>query len=203
MVLSDREIQDALKRKQITIDPIPLFDDYNASAVDLRLGKQLFSLRSLEELHAEAKEGTPAGVEPSIEIDLSTLKIVDFLNRYANEIPLRNGHWILPPHHFALGITHERVGLPRRSKIAGRVEGRSSFARLGLVIHMTAPTIHCGFDGHIVLEMYNFGPYPLRLTPGFKICQLILERLGIRPNEELKSVHMHQTSVVSKAKSSR
>jgi dCTP deaminase len=203
MVLSDRQIQEALKKKRITIDPVPPADHYNASAVDLRLGRQLFNLRSLDKLQAEAKADAPAGYEPSIEIDLSTLKIVDFLRKYAEEIASYHGYWVLPPQHFALGITEEWVELPRKSKIAGRVEGRSSLARLGLVIHMTAPTIHCGFAGNIVLEMYNFGPYPLRLTPGFNICQLILERVEQRPSEELSSVHMHQTSVVSRAKPSR
>ena len=73
-------------------------------------------------------------------------------------------------------------------------------ARLGLVVHMTAPTIHCGFSGNIILEMYNFGPYPLLLNPGFEICQLILERLGTRPAGNLTTAFMNQVSVLSKKK---
>jgi dCTP deaminase len=152
-------------------------------------------LRDLGEVQANE----PGGLEHSIEIDLSTLKIKEFIDKYAIPIKHNNGgFWVLDRQQFALGITHERIELPRKSKIAARVEGRSTLARLGLVVHMTAPTIHCGFDGHIMLEMFNYGPYPLRLKPGFEICQLVLERVGTRPNSELTTTFMHQSSVVTK-----
>jgi dCTP deaminase len=77
------------------------------------------------------------------------------------------------------------------------VEGRSSYARLGLVVHMTAPTIHAGFRGHIVLEMMNFGPFPLRIDPGTtRICQLIFEELGSDPTIALKTVFQDQAGVL-------
>src|SRR5262249_40241594 len=60
-------------------------------------------------------------------------------------------------------------------RLAARVEGKSSLARLGLVIHMTAPTIHADFEGRIRLEMMNHGAVPIRLWPGMRICQLIFE----------------------------
>jgi dCTP deaminase len=192
MVLSDGEILGALKEALISIEPPPTPERYNASAVDLTLGEELFRLRDLSELQAEE----PSGVEHSIEIDLSTLKIRDFLAKYSRPMLAQQGYWILNRHQFALGITHERVELPR--KIAARVEGRSTLARLGLVIHMTAPTFHCGFSGNIVLEMYNFGPYPLPLRPGLEVCQLVLERVGKQPRAELGTAFMHQASVVSK-----
>jgi deoxycytidine triphosphate deaminase len=71
MALSDREILTALESGSISLDPIPTPERYNASAVDLTLGDELFRLRDLSELQAEE----PTGVEHSIEIDLSTLKI--------------------------------------------------------------------------------------------------------------------------------
>jgi dCTP deaminase len=55
------------------------------------------------------------------------------------------------------------------------VEGKSSLARLGLMVHMTAPTIHAGFVGQIQLEMYNLGPYDIVVAAGMRICQLIFE----------------------------
>ncbi|MGH7781860.1 MAG: dCTP deaminase [Candidatus Binataceae bacterium] len=195
MILSDAEILRALEDEVIAIEPRPTQERYNASAVDLTLGTELFRLREPAELVAEE----PAGVEHSIEIDLSTLRIRDFLNKYARLVPLEpGGYWVLKPKQFALGVTHERIELPRKCKIAARVEGRSTLARLGLVIHMTAPTVHCGFEGHIILEMHNFGPYPLRVRPGFEICQLILERLGREPRAGLTTAFMHQSSVVAK-----
>lgn len=57
---------------------------------------------------------------------------------------------------------------------------------------MTAPTIHCGFRGSIVLEMYNLGDYPIRLTPGMRICQLIFERLGAEPVQGQATQYQNQ-----------
>lgn len=60
----------------------------------------------------------------------------------------------------------------------------------------TAPTIHGGFPGHIVLEMYNFGNYPLRLRPGkLAICQLIFERLGQIPRDEVRTGFKDQKKI--------
>lgn len=69
-------------------------------------------------------------------------------------------------------MTKEFVEIPKGSKIAARVEGKSSLARTGLTIHMTAPTIHADFSGTIALEMYNFGVYPVRLRPGMRILSV-------------------------------
>jgi dCTP deaminase len=86
---------------------------------------------------------------------------------------------------FYLGWTVELLQLPHRSRIAARVEGKSSLARLGLGVHVTAPTIHAGFGykqndptypgSSIQLEIWNFGPVNIVLETGMKICQLIFE----------------------------
>ena len=70
----------------------------------------------------------------------------------------------------------EYISLRPASRVAARIEGKSSLARLGLAVHMTAPTIHAGFDGHIRLEIVNHGPLPIRLRPGMRLCQLIFEQ---------------------------
>ncbi len=64
---------------------------------------------------------------------------------------------------------------------AARIEGRSSFARVGLLVHFTAPTIHAGFDGTIALEMINLAEYPISLFPAMEICQLIVEDVQPMP----------------------
>ncbi|MBZ0230531.1 MAG: dCTP deaminase, partial [Bauldia sp.] len=69
----------------------------------------------------------------------------------------------------------EYIDLKTDSRLAGRVEGKSSLARLGLGIHLTAPTIHSGFKGRIRLEMVNHGAMPIKLRAGMRICQLIFE----------------------------
>lgn len=194
MILSDTEIQDAIHHKRIIIDPTPTDEQYTTSALDLLLGNELLELKTVEELQAEE----PAGMELHPTVDLTKVDDVrDLLRKYAKPLPRdEDGTFILPPNKFVLGITRERVELPRKSKIAARVEGRSTLARLGLVVHLTAPTIHAGFSGPIILEMYNFGNYGLRLTPGkHAICQLIFERLGRIPKGPVRTKYLGQKAI--------
>ena len=86
----------------------------------------------------------------------------------------------LTPRQFVLGMTAETVGLP--FDLAGRVEGRSRLARLGVGVHITAPKIDPGFRNRITLEIFNLGPWTIELTAGMQICTLLVERLG-RPAE--------------------
>jgi dCTP deaminase len=83
-----------------------------------------------------------------------------------------------------LGKTLERVQLPLTPEgpwLAARVEGRSSYARCGVLVHFTAPTILAGFDGTITLEIMNFGDCSVILRPETPICQLVLEQVSSRP----------------------
>ena len=77
--------------------------------------------------------------------------------------------------------------------LAARIEGRSSLARFGLSVHQTAPTIHADFRGAIRLEIANVGPFVCRLTPGIRICQLIVEELKTPATEGLLSRFQDQT----------
>ena len=78
--------------------------------------------------------------------------------------------FMLHPGEFVLGSTLERVGVP--DDLVGRVEGKSSLGRLGLMIHSTAGFIDAGFDGHITLELANVASLPITLYPGMKIGQI-------------------------------
>jgi len=92
-----------------------------------------------------------------------------------------------PPNNFILGWTLEKIYLPHTSRLCARVEGKSSLARMGLGVHVTAPTIHAGFgfneddpNDHgrkLRLEIWNVGPLPVELVRGLRICQLILEEV--------------------------
>jgi dCTP deaminase len=111
-----------------------------------------------------------------------------------------DGGVVIAPGAFVLAQTREHITLPQDSRLAARVEGRSSYARLGLVVHLTAPTIHAGFCGTIVLEMMNFGPFALKLDPGrTRICQLIFEELGAAPSVAFRSVFQNQACVLGPA----
>ena len=101
------------------------------------------------------------------------------------------GH-VVEPFSFLLGWTGEHIQLPHESRIAARVEGKSSLARLGLGVHVTAPTIHAGFGAagdpnylgsSIRLEIWNIGPLRIKLEQGMPICQLIFEWVDGTPEQ--------------------
>jgi dCTP deaminase len=75
------------------------------------------------------------------------------------------------------------------------VEGKSSLARIGLGVHVTAPTIHAGFEGLITLEIKNHGTAAIRLRPGMPICQLIFESVFGTPSVVLEGIFQNQQSV--------
>jgi dCTP deaminase len=84
--------------------------------------------------------------------------------------------FVLHPGEFVLASTYEVVTLP--DDIAGRLEGKSSLGRLGLLTHSTAGFIDPGFSGHVTLELSNVATLPITLWPGMKIGQLCLFRLS-------------------------
>ena len=82
---------------------------------------------------------------------------------------------IMRPGETVLGMTQERVELA--DNLCGWLEGRSRFARLGLLVHISASFMQPGIANHQVLEMSNFGPIPLEIRPGTAICQFIFQRI--------------------------
>jgi dCTP deaminase len=79
-------------------------------------------------------------------------------------------NYILKSGELIMGITREKITLPE--DIAGFLNSRSRYARIGLMSHITAPFISPGISNQQVLEIYNAGPRPLKLIPGTKICQM-------------------------------
>lgn len=82
--------------------------------------------------------------------------------------------YVLPPGSTVHGITRERITLPRN--LCGFLEGRSRFARLGLMIHVTSAFVQPGVSNRQVLEMSNVSSHPLRIHAGVRLCQLVLLR---------------------------
>lgn len=76
---------------------------------------------------------------------------------------------------FLIASTVERVKIPR--DLVGRLEGKSTLGRKGLIVHATAGFIDPGFAGHLTLEMHALA-MPVSLTPGMPICQIAFHRLG-------------------------
>jgi dCTP deaminase len=189
MVLSNEGIKRALDEGALEISPAPDETQYTTSAVDLHLGEE-FNVWDAEKLRI-------AGFKP--ELDLSIQKFNETARAFL--VPLKkedDGSVIFPPFKdypwHILAITHERVNLKHGAMLAARVEGRSSMARLGIIVHLTAPTIHAGFNGKITLEMINFSPFYLKMVPNkTRICQLIIERLESKPTQEINTMFQGQT----------
>ncbi len=182
MVLSNVDIALALKQKRFVIDPEPQAQDYQTSAVDLHLAEDFFAW------DYKKVEQAARGLGHEIVIDLSRFKYLELAREFLPQLsPDSDGAILLNKHDFLLATTAEKVG--NRDPgccLAARVEGRSSLARLGLQIHMTAPTIHAGFFGNITLEIFNAGPFPLKLRPGLPICQLIVEEVSSPPSGDME-----------------
>jgi len=196
MILSDAGIQEAIRQGRLDISPIPQASQYTTSAVDLFLGEGFYGWD-------ESKFSVP-GI--SVTLNLAEQKFGSTAAGYLKPLPLeRDGSFLLPPYHQSprpvLAMTRERVHLKPGSKLAARVEGRSSLARIGLVVHLTAPIIHTNFNAAITLEMINHGPFLLRLVPDKTvICQLIVEQLESEPLGDIRTEFQHQTSPAGKSK---
>jgi len=154
VILSDRTIREELAAGRIELDP---FDDglVQPASVDVRLDHffRVFLNHTM----------------PVIDVkkDLEELtRLVDIDGE---------GSFVLHPGEFVLGSTLERVALP--DDLVGRVEGKSSLGRLGLLIHSTAGFVDPGFDGHITLELSNVANLPITLYPGMKIGQISFLRM--------------------------
>lgn len=98
---------------------------------------------------------------------------VDF-TQITKLIRLTDAGYTLKPSEAILGITREKITLAPR--IAGWLEGRSRFARIGLMVHISSPFMQPGISNRQVLEIANLSPTPLTILPGIKICQFVFER---------------------------
>ncbi|RUO36422.1 dCTP deaminase [Aliidiomarina sanyensis] len=164
MRLTDEQIEEYLRAGRIGIDPAPNPKDISGVTVDIHLGD---SFRVLQD-HAA----------PFIDISGSREDIDAAIARVmSEEILIRDGDaFFIHPGEFALAVTHESVTLP--ADVVGWLDGRSSLARLGLMVHVTAHRIDPGWSGQIVLEFFNSGKLPLALRPLMKIGALSFETLS-------------------------
>jgi dCTP deaminase len=105
------------------------------------------------------------------------------------------GQFVLHPGEFALGVTTEKVNLP--NNVVGRIEGKSSIGRLGLMIHITAGYIDPGFRGPITLEMVGVHPLPLILRPGMLIAQISFHETSMAAQQPYQGRYQDAESVQS------
>ena len=151
-VLTRDELLREIDSGRLVVDPFHR-DQVGPGSIDLHLGDEFRVFRKLR---------NACVVEDRIALDELT-----------DRVQVEDSFTLMPG-ETALGITRERIRLP--ASICGWLEGRSRFARMGLVIHMTASFVQPGVDNRQVLEIGNLAPFPLVLKPGVRICQIILER---------------------------
>lgn len=153
MLLSDRNLRQAMFDRRLAIDPYEP-DLLQPSSIDLRLDRQLLLWPPVSPDWYEANDYVdPAKEQRMIPMD----------------IPWEHPFPVLPG-QMVLASTFERVTLD--ASLAARVEGKSSLGRLGLTVHVTAGFIDPGWDGHITLELVNHNPRPILLRAGMRIGQL-------------------------------
>ncbi|WP_158769757.1 MULTISPECIES: dCTP deaminase [unclassified Paraglaciecola] len=161
MRLCDKDILAYLKDGKINITPEPDYAEISGVTVDIRLGNKF---RVFNEHQA-----------PYIDLSGPKAQVQEALNTVmSDEINVGpDKSFFLHPGELALAVTLESVTLP--GNIVGWLDGRSSLARLGLMVHVTAHRIDPGWSGNIVLEFFNSGKLPLALKPGMKIGALSFE----------------------------
>ncbi|MGL6234841.1 MAG: dCTP deaminase [Segniliparus sp.] len=154
MLLSDRDILAELDAGRLSIEP---FDSKRVqpSSIDVRLDRMFQVFNNTRYTH----------IDPAQRQDELTSPVE----------PAEGEPFVLHPGEFVLGSTLEVVRLP--DDLAGRLEGKSSLGRLGLLTHSTAGFVDPGFSGHLTLELSNVANLPITLWPGMLIGQLCLLRL--------------------------
>jgi len=166
VLLSDRDLTVELDAGRLTVEP---YDGkmLQPSSIDVRLDRYFRVFDNTRYTH----------IDPAMQQD----ELTSLVEANGDE------PFVLHPGEFVLGSTFERVGLP--DDLAGRLEGKSSLGRLGLLTHSTAGFIDPGFNGHITLELSNVANLPITLWPGMKIGQLCLFRLSSPAEHPYGSAH--------------
>jgi dCTP deaminase len=155
VILSDRDIKDAIETGAVGIEP---FDpaDVQPSSVDLHVDRFFRTFHNARHPYIDVRKPME---------DLTELVEVD-----------ESEPFILHPGEFVLGSTREYVRLP--DDLVARLEGKSSLGRLGLLIHSTAGYVDPGFEGHLTLELSNVANLPITIYPSMRIGQISFFRLS-------------------------
>jgi dCTP deaminase len=203
MILSHEEIEKNITFGAFKITPKPTQESWSHGiALEGHLGDELYTITK----------------------DKDSVKVSDFLQnkrewleKFMEKLPWHHhdGTYVLKPEQFILAYTREKFIFPSNSRIMGLVQGKSSLARIGLSIHITAPIIHPGFGENaktdegkpyearegqaVMLEIKNLGRLDITLSKGDAICQFIFEQVY----GNLKSVEANGFSAVQPIPSTR
>ena len=152
MILTRDAIRREIDAGRVVIDPFAL-DQIGPASIDLHLGDEIRVMH-------EGRDPVPV----TDDVDYRTFTEVQRL-----DVP-----YALTPGETIHGITRERIRLP--PDVGGWLEGRSRYARLGLMIHVTSGFVAPGVNNRQVLEMSNVAGRPLAIRAGTRLCQIVLQR---------------------------
>lgn len=159
-ILSDQDLKTLIQKKQAVKSeekPLDLDLQLGPSSLDLRLGYEF-------------------GVLNTRKIEMIDTKEMEKYGEYIQkEEHTAEEGVVIHPGEFILGSTLEDLNVPK--DLVARVEGRSSYGRLGIIVHATAGYIDPGFEGNITLEIQNLGNAPVKLYPEDRVCQVVFETM--------------------------
>ena len=157
MVLSDVDIRRYIAEGRIRITPELPPEQFGSCSVDFRLGGEFNVFEHSRHPY----------------IDLRDTRAIEDLMKPVMVAP--SEPFILQPREFVLAITEEHLELA--DDVLGRLEGRSSLGRIGIIVHGTAGLFDPGWSGKATLELSNLGRMPVALYPGMRICSFTFEQL--------------------------
>lgn len=174
MILSQGDIRKCVDKGEIAFSPEIEDKQWGEASIDLRLGHSFTKLKKSEGFTISVSQGLSSIGSSGLWIT-KELKDKDEFGKAEK--------FIIEPGEFVLALTHEKITIPKN--MIGLVEGRSTYARVGLSMHQTAPWIQPGWSGPIVLEIMNNGPWRIELTPLVdRPCQLTFLELKTELPEE-------------------
>jgi dCTP deaminase len=158
MVLSDVDIKRYIQMGKIRISPDLPPEQYGSCSVDFRLGAEFNTFEYSRHAYIDLRD--KGGIQDIM-----------------RPVTVAAGDpFVLQPHEFVLAITEETLELD--DDVLGRLEGRSSLGRIGIIVHGTAGLFDPGWRGKATLELSNLGRMPVALYPGMRICSFTFEQVS-------------------------
>ena len=208
MYLSDRELREAIDNRTLIVEPV---GEIGPSSIDIHLDDieqaQVWDMEKIREHNRDH------GLNER-ELRVSRIQYGNISKLYLKPPPhepeandddkvfRRDREIVLRPFGFVLWQTKEVIGTPLENpKFICFIDGKSTRARTGLIVHLTAPTIHAGWNGHVTLEMVNMGPFDIVLPQGDAIAQVTVARLTSCPElsqEDIQSATLGQEQVTGR-----
>lgn len=164
-VLSDKDLLKLIKARKLLIHPILDKTQIQGGKIDLRLDNVFYLIGRFKKPYYDPIESAIEGMKPQAYTEKRTVQYGD--------------KFILHPNDYALAPLFEFVKLPEN--VIGRLDGRSSLGRLGIVVHSTAGSVDPGYEGHLTMELMNNGMLPVALYPLMRVATLILTTLSHSP----------------------